>query len=50
MRDLELEIKSQFKRIKPILIAKGDKERPEFHESGLIKELSSILNHESLIF
>ena len=36
MEEVEEEIKKKMRRIKQMLIAKGEEERPEFHESGLL--------------
>ncbi len=43
LEELEQEIKNKLRPIKATLIAKAEEERREFHDSGLIQEVSGLL-------
>lgn len=49
LEETEGEIKKKLRRIKQMLIGKGEEERPEFHESGLLGEVSAVLNTNFLL-
>lgn len=49
IEEVEGEIKKKMTRIKQMLISKGEEERKELQESGLVAEVSSVVSADFLL-